>query len=336
MNTLKRITAGCITGVMFILLNVSSLEAQTTQNVIVEHFTNTNCGICGSRNPGLKSNLATSPEVFHLSVHPSRPYSSCLLNRHNVTENDDRTKYYGVYGSTPRVVVQGEVKSAGVNFTTKSLFSDKQGNTTPVDLRIETLQKGTDSLVVKVIIKTSEMHSLPEQKLYIAAVEDTVFYDAPNREKEHINVFRKTLLDQAVTIPENVGDSIEFTVRTLNHADWNASRMFALAIVQDPTSKEVEQVTWSKGDENTTTLGLTEKATDKISVYPNPANKAIQVNLATDGYTEVQIRNVQGAVLLETHIVNQGTIDVSNLSAGIYFLTSNGRNGSAVARFVKE
>ena len=116
----------------------TELSAQVTRNVVVEHFTNTRCGICGSRNPGLFGNLKTSPEVLHISYHPSRPYSSCVLNKHNVSGNDDRAKYYGVYGSTPRVVVEGTAKGNGESFTDKALFSAELGKTTPIDIQLTT------------------------------------------------------------------------------------------------------------------------------------------------------------------------------------------------------
>ncbi len=41
-------------------------------------------------------------------------FNRCL-NLNYVEENHDRTDYYGNYGSTPRLVIQGEVISAGMN-----------------------------------------------------------------------------------------------------------------------------------------------------------------------------------------------------------------------------
>jgi len=82
------------------------MTAQVQKNVVVEHFTNTRCGICASRNPGFFTNLNNNPDVIHLAIHPSSPYSSCVFNQHNSVDNDDRTNYYGIYGGTPRLVVQ--------------------------------------------------------------------------------------------------------------------------------------------------------------------------------------------------------------------------------------
>ena len=45
-------------------------------------------------------------DVVHVSYHPISLYPNCQFNQLNPQENDDRTKYYGVFGSTPRLVIQ--------------------------------------------------------------------------------------------------------------------------------------------------------------------------------------------------------------------------------------
>tara|TARA_B110000285_G_C15096412_1_gene602244 strand:+ start:1583 stop:1825 length:243 start_codon:yes stop_codon:yes gene_type:complete len=76
------------------------------KKVLVEHFTYTRCSVCASRNTGFITNLNAQSDVVHISYHPSSPYSNCQFNQYNLQENDDRTKYYGVFGSTPRLVIQ--------------------------------------------------------------------------------------------------------------------------------------------------------------------------------------------------------------------------------------
>ena len=87
--------------------------AQVEQKVIIEHFTNTRCGICASRNPAFYQTLAYYPQALHIAYHPSSPYSSCAFNMHNSSENDQRTYFYNIYGGTPRAVIQGEVVAPG-------------------------------------------------------------------------------------------------------------------------------------------------------------------------------------------------------------------------------
>lgn len=63
-----------------------------------------------------------------------------------------------------------------------------------------------------------------------------------------------------------------------------------------------------------------------ISVYPNPANDFIQLNL--DGLTEIAIYNMLGAKVMQC--VSDGQIDVSSLTNGIYFIQASANK----ARFV--
>ena len=97
--------------------------AQVPKKVIVEHFTNTKCSVCASRNPGFYTNLNAQSGVIHLAIHPSSPYAACVLSMHNPVENDGRTNYYSIYGGTPRLVIQGTVISSSADYSMSSIFA---------------------------------------------------------------------------------------------------------------------------------------------------------------------------------------------------------------------
>ena len=171
-----------------ILLSVH-VGAQVAQNIVVEHFTNTRCGICANRNPGFYSNLENHPDVFHISFHPSSPYSNCVLNNHNTAENDARTNFYNNYGSTPKFVVQGDKITGATDVSKPALFTPYDGMMSPIELKIKQ-HISVDSIHSDVVVKTVASHSLGTVKLFVAVAEDTVFYNAPNGENEHYDVFR--------------------------------------------------------------------------------------------------------------------------------------------------
>jgi hypothetical protein len=66
-----------------LLLNLGLIYAQVAKKTIVEHFTNTKCSICASRNPGFHTNLNANPAIQSISIHPSSPYSTCFLSQQN-------------------------------------------------------------------------------------------------------------------------------------------------------------------------------------------------------------------------------------------------------------
>ena len=161
--------------------------AQVPKKVIVEHFTNTKCSVCASRNPGFYTNLNAQSGVIHLAIHPSSPYAACVLSMHNPVENDGRTNYYSIYGGTPRLVIQGTVISSSADYSMSSIFAPYLGQMSPAEITIRQTKFGVDSIRSTIIIKTVASHSLTNLKLFVALAEDTVFYTGTNGEPKHFN-----------------------------------------------------------------------------------------------------------------------------------------------------
>jgi hypothetical protein len=273
---------------------------------------------------------------MHMAVHPSRPYASCVLSQHNPTENDDRAKYYGIFGGTPRVVVQGEAKPVSQNFGAKSLYSDELGDSSAIGISLTTLKKNADSLVVRVVLRVTENHSLTDMNLYIAAAEDTVFYNAPNGEKTHYNVFRKVLINQSVQLPSAVGDSIVLFARTDMDSDWEAERMFAIAMLQNSSTKSMEQVEWSKGQEaEQTTLSVAKQEKYAYQVYPNPATSILYLSAMSSGNTEYRVLNLEGQTVLSGAFISEAQISLEGLKSGMYFISLASYQEQTVYRFMK-
>jgi alpha-tubulin suppressor-like RCC1 family protein len=79
-----------------------------------------------------------------------------------------------------------------------------------------------------------------------------------------------------------------------------------------------------------------------ISVYPNPTNDIINVDYTLENSTKItiQITNIQGQIINEIKIDrNSGTqtetIDLSNQSSGMYFITLTTENNSFTSKVVK-
>ena len=179
-----------------ILISCQLAFSQVLKKAVVEHFTNTNCSVCASRNPGFYTNLTTQTNVLHLAIHPSSPYPNCLLYQQNTTANDARTNYYGVYGSTPRLVINGTVISASANYSSSAIFTPYLGLTSPASIRIVQEKFNADSIRLTITIKTEAANTLGALLLFVALAEDTVFYTGGNGEPLHFDVFRKSLTKQ--------------------------------------------------------------------------------------------------------------------------------------------
>ena len=220
--------------ILFVLIGLlfsSSSMAQTERTVVVEHFTNTRCGICASRNPAFKENVANHPKVLSITIHPSRLYNSCELHKHNSGDNDSRTNYYDILGGTPRIVIQGNVISASANYGSSAIFNPYEEKTSPYDLKVEILKKTKDSLTARVVLEKVDEDVRNSLYLYMPGVEDTLNFSVPNGENVHYNVLRESLYNAVITSPSQVGDSVEIIVRTAMHSEWKADQISLIAIV---------------------------------------------------------------------------------------------------------
>ncbi|MDG1790446.1 MAG: HYR domain-containing protein [Flavobacteriaceae bacterium] len=115
-----------------------------------------------------------------------------------------------------------------------------------------------------------------------------------------------------------------------------------LTIVQDPAAGTIlgmgsNTITFittdSSGNENICSfelevlvLGLNDNELNKgLSVYPNPSSNMVTVNSKTDLLTSILIFDINGKQILDINTINSEikTLDISNFSNGIYFMTIN-------------
>ncbi|MCB0482486.1 MAG: T9SS type A sorting domain-containing protein [Flavobacteriales bacterium] len=303
-----------------ILLSATQLSAQVTQRVIAEHFTNTKCGACASVNPNLKTNFDNNPEVIHISIHPSSPYASCVLNQHNKSENDGRTNYYGIFGSTPKVVVSGVLATS--SFSSPTLLSSHSGKSSPLAI-VSAIESNGSTIMVTVKITTKATHSLGIEKLAVFLVEDTVFYDAPNGEKIHLNVFRKALTSingNDFTFSNAIDADTTLTFSSGTHTDWDLNRIRAVVMVQKSSDRSMIQAEESPVTKAGSKLSSKEIAVsnDKLRMYPNPAKTEFYVSGIKGELQQIQVVNLSGQTVLNVEITQGESVNVTTLPAGVY------------------
>lgn len=178
--------------------------------------------------PGFYTNISSQSSILQVAYHPSAPYSTCLLNQHNKTENDARANFYNIYGSTPKLAVNG-TDIGNVNFSNSSIYSSQINQMTYISITIEqTLE--SDGIVSKIKVKKTGTDMAQNFELRAVLAEDTLFYAAPNGEQRHYNVFRKNIANQKISL-NAVGDSSQFEVKTPLNTDWISNRMKTIAWV---------------------------------------------------------------------------------------------------------
>jgi hypothetical protein len=315
-----------------VTLLLSSLYAsfaygQVPLNAITEHFTNTNCGVCASRNPNLLTNLNNYPNVNYISIHPSSPFASCLLSMQNKISNDARTNFYSIFGGTPRIVINGQAIANNINYSTATLFSNLATLTSDFSVRVESLQN-TDSITNKIIIKKhSATKTYVGSSLFLGAVEDTVTYTGTNGEAKHYNVLRKVIQNNtAITLPVNINDSVILNTATLTKSNiWDWDRMKIVAVLMDNNKQliqskiqepEIAVVAPFTLDENEVILS-NQAPSALLTAYPNPSTGDVKIYSNLKHKINAQLITFNGVVeVLEV----QPGINNLKLNTGAYLL----------------
>ena len=307
---------------MLALLCSGTAMAQVSRRIVVEHFTNSRCSICASLNPGFYQNLAAQgPDVVHIAYHPSSPYQTCLFSQQNKVENDARTQFYGVYGSTPKFLINGTLITTSTNYNDPAIFNPFENLTSNWSLNMNQMRIG-DSIEVRTVLK--RISAGPETNLvvYGGLAEDTVFYSSPNGENRHYDVFRKALLGnsgQNIPAPVQVGDSLVWTSRVGISANWNPERLYSYAIVQQSGNRQVLQTqALPPGLGLTTTIHSLQKPS--LRLFPNPALDQLRIELPSESVFEGAIWDTQGKLHQRLILSSSETVSLSGLAPGYYVL----------------
>ncbi|MEL6674313.1 MAG: Omp28-related outer membrane protein [Bacteroidota bacterium] len=287
----------------------SPLQAQEVPRYLfLEHFTNTHCGLCASRNPTLFTTLATVPgKVHHLAVHPSVPYSACALYNHNTTDNGARQSYYGVQ-FTPVTYLWGDAVYQGATLLPTATLNDSLDQSAALRIIVDELKNGANSGVT---IRVKRYGDLPsgDVRLFVALAERTLNFSAPNGENTHHNVFRKMLPDAAGESLGSLelGEEKVFSFSFSMDSEWSADEIYALAFVQDVNSKVVIN------------SGTSADLRVLMSSVPATSNPGSATVIATGGYAPYTYKWDDPG--------NQTTATATGLPAGLYTVTVTDSTG---------
>ncbi len=307
---------------------------QTKKYALVEHFTNTLCGICAGSNPSFFTavKVETNTNMHHISYHSAIPYSNCKFYVANKVPQDARATYYGLPG-TPRASINGKAL-VSVGSITETTLTQNAGNDATISVKVT---EATGTATVKV--KAFQNIPASTNRLFIALVEKKVSYAAPNGEPTHYNVFRRFINSSGeagdAIAAINSGAEITVTANYTMDATWVASQIYTVAWVQNPTTKEI----LNSGTRFDVTSAVEENSVDtQVAVAPNPTfGKTV---LTFDNLTPqyLTVTNVAGQVVQNVKLTQSSNyeLDMGGAAKGIYFVKVYAKEGVALKKVVKE
>lgn len=303
--------------------------------VLIEHFTNSRCGVCANRNPAFFSLIEqaqNASEVRHLAVHPQFPYSSCVFYQANTADNTAMVNRYSIFG-TPTVVLNGTVNPSGSSLLTQSALNNYLNQTSPLHVKVTENNSGP-TRTVNISARTVGSVPTGQYKMYVVLAEKTINLTTPNGEKVHHNVLRD-LISEANFTPAALGSTVDVSYTYTPNAAWNANELYVLAFIQNTTTKEVI----NSGTRFDPAVSSTpEAAPQQVSILPNPAQDVAYAQVSDDAVKQVEMFSTSGqrtVLSFQEQAGGQVELPVASLMPGIYFVKITGEKGVYVGKMVK-
>ncbi|MBL7826873.1 MAG: Omp28-related outer membrane protein [Saprospiraceae bacterium] len=325
---------------LMLLPAITTFSQNTAKKyVLIEHFTNSRCSVCASRNPAFYTLIGQAQfaqDIHHVAVHPSFPYVNCVFHQANTAENTAWVEQYDIPG-TPRIAMNGRLIPASNPLLRQDTLVKYLGQTSPVGFNVSVTGTGTARTAL-VEIKSVGTPPAGNYKLYVAVVEKTINMTTPNGEAVHHDVFRDMLTSsdgEAITLPaagQNLGKTYNFNMS----AAWNPSEIYVLAFIKETSSglvmnsgTNLDPVLSGNADMPNMTLELT----------PNPVTETALAQLPADERAEsVEIFAVDGKLAQTNFELNGNTIRIptTSLSKGVYFVRIKGEKAFYLGKMVKQ
>lgn len=323
--------------------NVASKSVD--RKVIIEHFTNTNCGPCASQNPGFKTLMNQFPgKLTSIKYHPNFPGPNDPFYLFNKTENMARLSYYDVDG-VPTAIADGNGHNDLPGYYTSSLLNNLTSKPAFMDISIVAQNVTDRNIDISVEVKPYIDNGSTNTVLHVVVVEDITTATAPgtNGEKDFPQVMRKMLPNQNGTTITGFSDGDVITKTFTYTADTtiNLAKSKVVAFVQQVGSKYVYQ-----SEEVSIDLlnAINESNVNAFTLYPNPASSFtnLSFDLKNNSEVDIAISTIDGKIISTQNYgkLNAGKqniqLNTANLSTGIYFISIKNEFGMSTTKLIVE
>jgi len=268
-------------------LVITGFAAQR-QCVIVDGFTQWNCGPCASWNPqerGLLEGM-TRDTVISIKTHGWWPgANNDAFHLANVSESTARINYYSC-NWVPWVMCDGSINISNVNLATLR-NGIRTRYSTPSPCTIDNLLAVTASpTTVQVSGTITAEQALSSANLYVVLMRDLVTYASPpgsNGETQFPEVFCDATPNFNVGTPVTAspGNPYNFNVTLNRNEAWDVEGLTIVAFLQNNATKEVLQGTWAHVSQEYAFTTSQE----------NPAQAIVATDGGEQGYL-VQLENI--------------------------------------------
>lgn len=254
---LRTVSTIILAALLVLSIAPNAAWASQRQCVILEGFTQWNCGPCATWNPQEHDLLEqmTRDTVIACKYHGWWPGSDNDPFYHwNETDNAARISMYGVEW-VPWVMVDGIVDLRNVSYNAvRNALRSRYTTQSPCTIDLSAFTAGETTVGFNGTITMDADQSLSGQRLFVALIQDHVYYEngGTNGEHDFYEPFRDMYPNANTGVTLNLGPSETYDFEgTLNRdSRWEAGNMKVIAWIQNTGTHEILQGTWSEVHED--------------------------------------------------------------------------------------
>ncbi|MEE9429704.1 MAG: T9SS type A sorting domain-containing protein [Melioribacteraceae bacterium] len=322
------------------LFNIAIFAGE--KKVLVEIFTNAHCSVCPPAHSALDQFLqsANGEKIEFIYYHMAFPYSTDELYKHNTSDSENKSSFYGSFSSTPQPFFDGDLRQRNYS-NWKDELDALIVEESRFDLSVSGVRDESSFTISASITKTADV---PENDLTInyVVVEHIDNYTGSNNISDHKNVMRKIVNPEGDTFAINLNESKDLSATIDFNDDWNADELKVIVFIQSSSTKKIYQSSSISFDElSITGINDEENIPNEFSLkqnYPNPFNPTttIKYTIPNDVTSKNVASNFSSSALLRVYdvlgkevatLVNKEQssgnyeveFDASKLSSGVYY-----------------
>jgi thiol-disulfide isomerase/thioredoxin len=348
---------------LFVLLFTSTIFA-SEKKVLVEIFTNAHCGACPPAHSALDQYLQSENgnKIEFIFYHMAFPYSSDELYKHNKSDSENKSNFYGSFSSTPQPFFDGVYKSRNYSQWSSELDALILQQSS-FELEVNGSRNGANFTISAAVTKTSDVVENDLTINYVI-VEHIDNYIGGNNISDHKNVMRKIVNPVGDAFEINLNETKELGATINFNNKWVVDELKIIVFIQSTSTKKIYQSSSISYNELGVT-GVNEENNIPIKFgleqnYPNPFNptttikysipfvvrnvvskKSVNNRLVESNYnTTLKVYDILGkevATLVNKEQVTgnyEVEFDASKLSSGIYYYTLIAGNFSTTKKLV--
>jgi hypothetical protein len=320
-----------------LLRNTKGTSGTTTYKPMFEKFTSSTCPPCASyNNSTFNPFYAAQNQNFNLvSYHMNYPGNSAAGfpngDPYYKLEAETRHDFYGVTGIT-HLRINGVSYSTNNNQATLTTHM----NTEAAKPSAFVLNAGREIVANTATVNyTITPYLSGNYTLHAAVIEKTTTGNVgSNGETSFKHVMMKMVPNAsgtAITTTAGTPISGQISASLAGTFIEEVSDLEVIVFLQDNVTKQVMQ-------SKTAQVGLLSNDSyvkNKINIFPNPANDFIQ--LSNIDQANIVITDMTGKVVLNQNNVSEdASINISNLTSGVYFVSVNTENIQETIKFIKK